>query len=77
MKQLSSYVSEKETPKNSGGGVTYFVYKARNYSVAKALQDQNQSNRLNNVMCPFQLDGVERFHSLHNFQILAIYVLGV
>ena len=40
-----------------------FFYKAWNYSVAKTLQDQYQSNRLGNGKCPFQLDVAKWFHS--------------
>ena len=48
----------RTTTKNYGGMIKLF-HKAWNYCIAKALQDQYQSNRLGNAMCPFQLDGVE------------------
>ena len=62
-----------------------FFYKLLNYSVAtysmaklvaKVLQDQYHSNRLANVLCPFQLDGAEWLHSYTIFKFSAMSILG-
>ena len=52
-------------------------YKHLTYSVTKALRDQCQPGILGNVMCPFQLDGVQCLNSYTVCQLLAKTYLGV
>ena len=67
---------QKRTKEDSLRVPELFFYNARNYSVAKALQNQYQSNRQGNVMCLFQLAGDEWLYSYTIFKFGAICNLG-
>ena len=83
IKAFSSSVSAKKTlkkiwrsPSPFLSSPNFFFYKAWNYFVAKALQDQCKSIRAGNVICPFHIDGDEWLHSYTIFKFWAICILG-